>query len=124
MGAAFLWSDYDGPTEPAIRPWAPYKQLVRFNRGDGIWCGDGSAIIPENWTLERQLQSRKRCAEFVGKSETSSKLLVGIRPYIKLQKKAPCLVERLNKGIWVATGGAKNGTMSAAWAAREIEAGL
>ena len=25
--------------------WAPYKQIVAFNRGDGLWAGDGTSHV-------------------------------------------------------------------------------
>lgn len=121
VGAAMLWPKITRDVFPnKIKVWAPYKQLVAFDRGDGIWCGDGSAIIPENWSAERQLQTMQREAHFVERSVTSGSVLVGTRPYVKLDKKVPCLVEQLSPGLWLATGGAKNGTMAAAWAAERV----
>lgn len=120
MGAAFLWRNSRTRT-PFILPWAPYRQLVAFNRGDGLWAGDGTAIKMENWTLEREIKSAQRCtgallddAAVMAPPET----LVGIRPYAKGHK--PCLLEEVQPGLWVASGGAKNGTIAAGWAAYEI----
>ncbi len=115
-GAAFLWEH--GRCEPKIRPWAPYKQMVRFNRGDGLWVGDGSSILSKNWTLDRQHQSLQRSKDFSGMSTPPSKTLYGLRPYSKDHK--PCLLEDLGNGLWVASGGAKNGTVAAGYCAHTI----
>lgn len=121
-GCAFLWPEMMTP-EPEIRPWAPYKQLVAFNRGDGLWVGDGSAIKAANWTGGRQSQSYQRCAGLVdklpGDYRQKNRLwtLFGLRPYAKVK---PCLLEEIRPGFWVATGGAKNGTIAAGWCAHEI----
>ena len=32
----------------------------------------------------------------------------------------PCLLEEIRPGLWVASGGAKNGMLAAGWAAHEI----
>lgn len=113
-GVAFLYEKTFAL--PSIKVWAPYKQLVKFNRGDGAWVGDGSAIKPKNWTAERELQSFERCAEFMNAPYQPVKKLYGIRPYSKMK---PCYFEqRGNK--FIATGGAKNGTVAAGWVAHQI----
>lgn len=110
--------------QPFIRPWAPYKQLVAFNRGDGLWVGDGTAIKAANWTEEREVKSRSRCIESLRLDEghygeePEIQAIVGNRPYAKGHK--PCLLEEVSSGLWVASGGAKNGTLAAGWAASEI----
>lgn len=107
-----------------IRPWAPYKQLVAFNLpGDrGVWVGDGSAIKVPNWTSERQQLSIDRCHKAVGSPSTRGVATWGVRPYIpkRLLRGRPCLLEEARQGVWVATGGAKNGTVAAGWAAHEL----
>lgn len=117
QGASFEW--VGEIPENRIKPWAPYKQVVAFNipDQDRIWCGDGSAIKPENWTQERFTQSADRCAAFVGKSRNLGTASVGIRPFAKVK---PCLLEEREPGLWLATGGAKNGTIAAGWAAHRI----
>lgn len=124
-GVAFLWpSDVMAGIEPFIQVWAPYKQLVAFDRGDGTWVGDGSAIIPANWTTARENQSYDRCSRAVGRLGLGDRergvvrTLYGVRPYTKFK---PCYLREHEPGLWVATGGAKNGTIAAAWCAHEIE---
>lgn len=115
-GAAFTWEGQIAT--PFISPWAPYRQLVAFNRSPNeIWVGDGSAIKPENWTLEHMERSLHRCAKAVGLDPDKAKQHYGIRPYVKDAK--PCYLKR-HGNVWIATGGAKNGTISAAWAAQKI----
>lgn len=117
-GAAFLWPE-QSIEEPFIRPWAPYRQLVAFNRGDGLWVGDGTAIKPENWSEEREMLSRSRCWTAIGKGRQSHPhhTLYGIRPYVPKAK--PCHLV-MEPGLVVATGGAKNGTLAAGWCAHKI----
>lgn len=102
--------------EPFIKPWAPFKQLVAFNIDDQhIWCGDGSA-----WkhypTEERIYTSVTR--EVAAVNASTHEQMVGVRPYVKTPD--PCLLEEFGPDMWVATGGAKNGTAAAAWAARRL----
>lgn len=117
-GVAFLWADRT--TAPKIYPWAPYKQLVKFNRGDGVWVGDGTTIKPENWNRDRLETSLVRSWEYVDPQLKWKRpeALVGIRPYAKGHK--PCMLEKLGPGLWVASGGAKNGTLAAGWAAHRL----
>jgi glycine/D-amino acid oxidase-like deaminating enzyme len=114
-GVACLWPDAytDYPT---IQLWAPYKQLVAFNRGDGLWVGDGSAIKWSNWTGERAQETVMRCCNFLGRTDPPRRLF-GIRPYVD---RSPCYLEEVERDLWVATGGAKNGTIAAAWCASEL----
>ena len=116
-GVAFLWKDASVPSN-VIRPWAPYRQLIRFHRGDGVWAGDGTAIKSTNWTDEREATSRERCTDHVGFPQDTGTALAGLRPYAKGHK--PCLLEEVEPGLWVASGGAKNGTLAAGWCAHEI----
>lgn len=118
-GMALLFTE-QAVDKPFIQPWAPYRQLVAFNRGDGLWVGDGSAINHENWTKQREQDILYRCQKAtanVGHPEKGMKKLFGIRPYTK---EKPCYLKELYSGLWVATGGAKNGTISAGWCAHEI----
>lgn len=102
-----------------IKPWAPYKQSVSFQSDPGwIWVGDGTAIKPKNWTDEREEKTLNRCADLVGQARDDLLPARGIRPYVPKVK--PCLLERRPDGIWLATGGAKNGMVAAGWAASEI----
>jgi glycine/D-amino acid oxidase-like deaminating enzyme len=114
-GAAFLWTGLQ--TAPAISPWAPFRQLVKFDRGDGAWVGDGTSLKPESLDEARIQVSLERCTEFSGLRSTPD-TITGFRPYVA--KAAPAWVEELRPGLWVATGGAKNGTIAAGWAAHVI----
>ncbi len=118
-GSAFLFDRLKMLETPFIQPYAPYKQLVAFNRGDGVWVGDGTAIKPDNWTQDRSNISRVRCADAIGAPHNMCEELSGIRPYAKGHK--PCLIEEVAPGLWVASGGAKNGTLSAGWCAHVIK---
>lgn len=130
MGVAFTWkgiSNYSGDSSevpglppPAIKVWAPYKQVVSLQRApDELWCGDGTAVKQASMDKARIDACLKRCAEFVGMPAYEAQHLIGIRPTIKGMR-APAWVERVDKNIWVATGGAKNGTAGAGWAAYRL----
>lgn len=100
-GMSFTFS---GETSNIIRPWAPYKQIVRTSHGPGrIWIGDGSAIIPQNWDDQRERQIRGRVFEHVPATHHDLVVRRGLRPYMHngLQQVSPRL--------WLATGGAKSG---------------
>lgn len=117
-GVAYTWAN-EQLAQPFINVWAPYKQTVGFNRSpDEVWCGDGTTIKPNNWTPEREHQSLQRCARAVGLPEERAERLYGIRPYVPKAK--PCLLEERAPGLWLATGGAKNGTIAAGYCAHVI----
>ena len=115
-GMAFLWPKKQIDA-PFVKLWAPYRQLVAFNRGDGLWVGDGTAIKADNWRQSHELSSYQRCAKAVELINTSPTQLFGIRPYTKYK---PCYLRQVKPNFWVATGGAKNGTIAAGWCAHEI----
>lgn len=103
-----------------IRPWAPYKQIVAYNHpvdGDS-WVGDGSAIKAENWTSEREQQCWDRCSRVYESPDPKPLRLVGIRPMVKNAK--PCFLEKCGP-YWVCTGGGKNGSIAAGWAAHRLQ---
>ncbi len=126
-GTAWLWPNLT-VDEPFVRPWAPYRQLVAFNRGDGLWMGDGTSIKTGNWTREHDKRSLSRCIDALPQTVPRSSYnpvmerLHGIRPYIPKVKHA--VLEDLGGGIWVATGGAKNGTIGAGWCAHQLRDAL
>lgn len=119
-GIAFLWPKIR-ITTPFIKVWAPYKQIVAFNRGDGLWMGDGTSIIEKNWTKEHELRSKARCenavADYVTGDMRGVTRLFGVRPYYASK---PCLLQEVVPNLWVASGGAKNGTIAAGWCASEL----
>lgn len=118
QGISFEWK---GQIEKnKINPWAPYKQIVVFNvpGSNKVWGGDGSAILSQNWSASREQECADRVAKVADMKASQATRFVGIRPYIKDVK--PCLVEKRGKRLWVVTGGAKNGTIAAGWAAHKI----
>lgn len=127
-GVSFRWHDMQ-IENPFINPWAPYRQLVGFNISKtDVWVGDGTAIKPDNWTSDREAVSYARCANAIGRAGFGDREvgrvspLYGIRPYLSDAK--PCLVQERLPGLWINTGGAKNGTIAAGWAAHVIREAL
>ncbi len=122
QGVAFLWPGALGPS--FIQLWAPYRQMVGFERGDGYWFSDGTAIKQENWTEAREEMSWSRATHATNRVglgdrvKGNVKTLIGVRPYAKGHK--PCLLEEVRPGLWVASGGAKNGTLAAGYCAHVI----
>lgn len=115
-GCAFLFKGIEQSN--VMKYWAPYKQLVAFDRQDGIWVNDGSAIVMHNWSnVIHVLASRARIEEHLGLMRYDHELLVGIRPYTKAK---PCFCEEVTNGLWVAVGAAKNGTLLGAYCASLI----
>lgn len=117
VGVAFVGQ---GACSPKMKVWAPYKQLVAFNRSpDQIWVGDGTALKPESMTVERAIQSERRCSEYVDKGLGDLMAIAGHRPYADIGD-SPCYFKELTTNLFVATGGAKNGTLAAAWVAGQL----
>lgn len=115
---------YSGPEglgrTNTISVWAPYRQQVRFTMPGAKprwWGGDGAAwkIV----TPQHEEKSLERADGFLGRERQD--LLrhrrMGIRPYAAPSPGHPCVIEETHPGIWTVTGGAKNGTIAAAWAA-------
>ena len=122
--AQYGWSFRGPPVHtPIISLWAPYRQVVAFNMDDGwSWSGDGSSLKLESATHERQQKALHRCHVAMGHDplrRDTYEVARGARPYADTQGK-PCVVARRGS-VWAVTGGAKNGTIAAAWAARELE---
>ena len=102
-----------------IKPWAPYKQIVAHQMVPGlIWGGDGSAILEGNWTAERIEQCKKRVRSIMPEGSRMLGAVTGLRP--KCPGHKPCLFEEKEPGLFVATGGAKNGSVAAGWVAHRI----
>lgn len=127
VGAACLW-DGQHIENNIIDAWAPYRQLVAFNmvgvEGRKVWAGDGTAVKPGSWTAVREQEIMARCAKKTGlplDAEEGFEFRIGRRPYLdkRIMYGRPCYVAN-HDGIWVATGGAKNGTIAAGWAAAEL----
>lgn len=102
-----------------IAPWAPYKQTVAFEKEPGVvWGGDGSAILTKNWTVERRDECLARVQKVLPTPFGLNYYREGIRPYAPGQK--PCLLRKVRPGLYLATGGAKNGAIAAGWCAHRI----
>lgn len=113
-------------TRSFMRIWAPYKQVIGFQRDEGeIWLGDGTTVKPEALDLDviKMEKSRARCAAELNVSPGSLRVQGGIRPYME-GPKAPAFLQEQRPGLWVATGGAKNGTLGAAWSALRLREAL
>lgn len=119
-----------GKTEAMIRPWRPFTQLVKFNMPKEpwdsypwVWAGDGSAY--KEWTNEIDLSVTRRVQHYL-EPKLAVKLdedthhwrtVVGARPYAIRKTDLPCQIIRETRNHIHVTGGAKNGTIGAAWAA-------
>lgn len=102
------------PADNRIDPWAPYKQLVRFAAEGFAWAGDGTAILDANWNYARHITSVKRITDWAGGGEVRE----GIRPYVNTPD--PAALKQEAFGLWSLTGGGKNGTAAAGWAAAQL----
>jgi glycine/D-amino acid oxidase-like deaminating enzyme len=114
-GMACLWPK-EKIAEPFVRVWAPYRQVTAFNRGDGLWVGDSNSIRMDKWSETNAGATEQRCSQAV-KISSKPRRLFGIRPYSKVK---PCYLAEAKPGLWLATGGAKNGTLAAGWCASEL----
>jgi glycine/D-amino acid oxidase-like deaminating enzyme len=111
---------------PKIHVYAPYRQAVAFQLDKNlVWFGDGTALVQKTW-MKRGAGSecieatRHRAALLMKLDATFDKVKinVGIRPYVEGHKAG--YFERVHKSTWVSTGGAKNGTVLAAWQAHRF----
>lgn len=103
--------------KPLIYPYAPYRQLVAFQIEEyKIWIGDGTAN--KHYSDEHLKKSRERCARLLEAPPEVLSPTTGHRPYVKNAK--PCYLKEHAPGLWVVTGGAKNGTIAAGWAAHQL----
>jgi glycine/D-amino acid oxidase-like deaminating enzyme len=127
-GVAFLYPEWCSPGYNFMDYWAPYKQIVGFQRGDGFWVNDGSAILRANWDRNTDMASFARCRkQLLGHKNMTDgpdcgvpgcKRLFGIRSYTEAK---PCFLQELEPGLWVAVGAAKNGTLLGGHCARVIQ---
>jgi glycine/D-amino acid oxidase-like deaminating enzyme len=114
---------FAGHIEPSLHVYAPYRQSVGFNISEHeVWFGDGSALIQNTWRKEREERierttnrARSMCdAEDLGEVTVTE----GARPYVEDHKGG--YLRQVSDGLWVSTGGAKNGTVLAASHAHKI----
>lgn len=112
--------------EPRIHVYAPYRQAVAFQISKGfVWFGDGTALVQKTWMkrgagVESIEATRTRAATLMKLRSESNKIKinVGIRPYVEGHKAG--YFAKLHPNTWVSTGGAKNGTVLAAWQAHRF----
>lgn len=117
QGVSFRFPAQNLP--PAIRPWAPYKQVVCFQEGENhAWGGDGTALQPKSWSADRLRECTSRVSRASQLPVRPEEGVVGLRPYVKGYRHG--YLEQRQAGMWIATGGAKNGLISAGWAAHQI----
>lgn len=116
-GTAFT---VEGKVEkPLILLWRPYKQAVFWEMYPGkIWIGDGETA--KDYQEHHLIKSQHRCADFLQIPPAELRPITGHRPYVKDIKPKPCYLEQHAPNLWVVTGGAKNGTIAAGWAANEL----
>lgn len=109
---------------PKINVYAPYKQSVGFqlNKKE-VWFGDGTALVQKTWesTADGRIDNTvNRGLHMLGEREVKVRkeaglrlrVVVGARPYVEGHKAG--YFDRVSPHTWVATGGAKNGTVLAA----------
>lgn len=107
--------------EPRIHVYAPYRQAVAFNLDRrSVWMGDGTSLVESTWQKtapERVAQTTQRAAELFRLTGKTS-VAIGARPSVAGYKAG--LFAKVMPNVWVSTGGAKNGTMLAAWQAHQF----
>lgn len=110
--------------EPRIHVYAPYRQAIAFNISKtDVWMGDGTALIEKTWKAEaeqRKTATMYRAHELFDLPDTimAYRATVGVRPYVEGHKAG--YFEKIQPNVWVSTGGAKNGTVLAAWQAHRF----
>lgn len=106
--------------EPVINAYAPYRQAVAFNMDKrSVWFGDGTALIAKTWDAEERERVRAtvdRAKKVTGLDQPARlSYNIGARPYVTDHKAG--YFERVSPRLYVSNGGAKNGTVLAAWQA-------
>lgn len=107
---------------PRLSVYAPYRQAVAFQMNKGkVWFGDGTALIEKTWgreERERIATSKLRAGETFGLYSHSPRVIIGARPVVAGHKAG--YFQQVSPRTWVSTGGAKNGTVLAAWQAERF----
>lgn len=120
-GASVLFQR-DTLEAPRLHVYAPYRQAVAYQlRKNIVWMGDGTSLIQKTWEKEgerRQQETVERGRKLFGLNGGPVKVLVGARPSVVGRKNG--LFKQVDKRTWVATGGAKNGTLLAALYAEQF----
>lgn len=106
--------------EPLISVYAPYRQAVAFQLNSRqVWFGDGTALITSTWSKEEAkrigatIERGQRLLELP--STVTVKTFAGARPYVEGHKSG--YYAELAPKLHISTGGAKNGTILAAYQA-------
>lgn len=122
-GVSFV---FPGQIVGFVQPWAPYKQVVAHNHDDQtFWAGDGTAILPDKWTIERQRETELRVAQAVHRNGSEARQQHGIRPFVDgVTNNKPCLFKKMRGGIYITTGAGKSGMAASAWCARKLRHAL
>jgi glycine/D-amino acid oxidase-like deaminating enzyme len=123
-GASVLFQK-DKLEHPRLHVYAPYRQAVAFQiRPSIVWMGDGTALVTKTWEREharREQETVERGRRLFGLNGGPVRVQVGARPYVEGHKKG--YFAQVSPSTWVATGGAKNGTLLAAlYAQKFVEA--
>lgn len=119
MGSAIIGKKDQAFDKNVILPYAPYRQAVWFNRGATPWFGDGTAIIEKNFTQDHVDKTIKRAKDL---ANFSGKVITGKRPYMKGYNNG--FFQKLGDKLYVSTGGAKNGTIIAAYNTIQLQNSL
>ncbi len=114
---------FAGQIDPTLHVYAPYRQSVGFNISEReVWFGDGSALIEKTWAKEREERIERTTSRARSMCDTDDlgkvNVTEGARPYVEGHKGG--YLRQISSGLWVSTGGAKNGTVLAASHAYKI----
>lgn len=123
LWGASLWYKGAQIDAPRINVYAPYRQAVAYNLDKNtVWMGDGTALVEKTWKASEaaRVQNTQYRAKGLFKLKGDPVVTVGARPYVEGFKQG-YFVQAFPR-TWVSTGGAKNGTVLAAYqAARFIQ---
>jgi hypothetical protein len=107
--------------QPFVSLWAPYRQLTAFNiTGEYVWGGDAQAIKAARWDEMRSVASRTRVDNALPPELAAAheRTIPGLRPYVEGHKTG--YFDLIGNNLYISTGGAKNGTVIAAYQAKEF----
>jgi len=98
--------------------FAPYKQAVAFNIAPNtVWMGDTTSLIEKSWGEDAVNRTIERAQNWFNLRKPT-RIDVGARPYVEGHPEG--YFNRVGPRTWVATGGAKNGTIIGAWHAERF----
>lgn len=121
-GASLTFNTQLKKSAARLHVYAPYKQAVAFNNGSKhVWMGDGTSLVEATWAKQQEgrvLDTMRRAKSLFGLPAVPPVVNVGARPCVEGYKAG--FFGRLGPHTWVSTGGAKNGTVLAAWQAYQF----